>query len=85
MAGLEEILTGIEEALVDSVDAAKVETVLAGILEKTDAARDSIEAVVVFQIDLEKCIRQHALNVVSSVKFLSNQHKASQFIAKSVS
>jgi hypothetical protein len=56
--------------------------------EDHQAAASTEAAVVDLEIsivDLEKCIRQFALNVSKNVKFHSNLQKASQFIAKNVS
>jgi hypothetical protein len=45
---------------------------------EAEAEEDSIE-------DLEKCIKQHVLNVSKNVKFLSSQVATNQFIVRNVS
>jgi hypothetical protein len=93
-ADSEEVAASIEaahEAVLAAVEAADLDVVVdstvAVVLAAVEAAA-SIEAAAVSEegstMDLEKCIQQNVLNVVRTAKFLSNQQKESQFIAKTV-
>jgi hypothetical protein len=67
------------DVVVDSTEA--VVSVADEAVASIEAAADSEEG---SMMDLEKCIQQNVLNVQRTAKFLSNQQKVNQFIAKSV-
>jgi hypothetical protein len=78
----EAVLAAEETADLDVVvDSTEEVSVAVEAAASTEAAAVSDED---STMDLEKCIQQNVLNVVRTVKFLSNQQKENQFIAKNV-